>query len=194
MWPLCHRYWGRRGLCGRNCYTNEYKLVLHILLWLWDCVKFDKCSWTEISLSLSNANSYSFIRLSYWVCVFAWWVTVSAADVEKLISTTQTFLHLCAVKMKSSILLIILFYGISTLYAAKIKKCLSSLPNSSPSGVEVNYTTNKVTFPPTTQDPTAESKISTKYDTKGLDPFFNLAKSFMNTVQKKGFPDFKGMP
>lgn len=96
--------------------------------------------------------------------------------------------------MKSIILLIILSYGISTLSAVRINKCVSFLPNSSPIGVEVDSTTNKVTFPPTTQDPQAVSKISTKYDTKGLDAFFNLAKSFMNTVQKKGFPNIKGMP
>ena len=35
--------------------------------------------------------------------------------------------------------------------------------------------------------------ISTKYNAKGLQPFFNLANSFMNTVQgKKLSEEFKG--
>ena len=35
--------------------------------------------------------------------------------------------------------------------------------------------------------------LSTKYDAKGLQPFFNLANSFMDTVQgKKLSEEFKG--
>ena len=94
--------------------------------------------------------------------------------------------------MKSVALLIILSCGISLLSAAKVTKCTTSLQGSVPRGVEVDTATNKVTFPPTTRDPTAQSKISTVYDKKGLDAFFNLAKSFMNTVQKKDFPELKG--
>ena len=94
--------------------------------------------------------------------------------------------------MKFSLLTIILFCGVFIISGKKVTKCLSYLPNSIPSGVVVDNATNKVTFPETTQDPTAQSKIKTKYDTKGLDAFFNLAKSFMNTVQKKDFPDMKG--
>ena len=30
-----------------------------------------------------------------------------------------------------------------------------------------------------------QTKLPTKYDSKGLQPFFNLANSFMNTVQSK---------
>lgn len=93
--------------------------------------------------------------------------------------------------MKSVTLLIILSCGISLISAAKVTKCTTSLQGSVPRGVEVDDATNKVTFPPTTRDPTAQSKISTVYDKKGLDAFFDLAKSFMNTVQKKDFPELK---
>ena len=92
--------------------------------------------------------------------------------------------------MKSVTLLIILSCGISLISAATVTKCTTSLQGSN--GVKVDDATNKVTFPPTTRDPTAQSKISTVYDKKGLDAFFDLAKSFMNTVQKKDFPELKG--
>ena len=37
------------------------------------------------------------------------------------------------------------------------------------------------------------STLSTEYDAKGLQPFFNLANSFMNTVQSKKLSDeFRG--
>ena len=34
-----------------------------------------------------------------------------------------------------------------------------------------------------------QTKLPTKYDSKGLQPFFNLANSFMNTVQSKRFDE-----
>ncbi len=67
-----------------------------------------------------------------------------------------------------------------------VKKCLNYLPGN---GVDV--VGNKVTFPPTKDEPRT-SKILTQYDSKGLDPFFNLAESFMNTVQKKSLPSIEG--
>lgn len=91
--------------------------------------------------------------------------------------------------MKWIVLTTVLFYfGVSIVSAAKVKKCLLHLPT----GVEVDDSTNKVVFPPATRDPSSKSQILTEYDTKGLDPFFNLAKSFMNTVQRKNFPEMKG--
>ena len=94
--------------------------------------------------------------------------------------------------MKLTVLLVITLSGIWITSAVKVKKCLSSLPKSIPSGAEVDTATDKVKFPAATRDPTAQSKIKTEYDSKGLDAFFNLAKSFMNSVQKKELPDMKG--
>ena len=44
-----------------------------------------------------------------------------------------------------------------------------------------------VKFNPVTITKVPESKLPTEYDSQGLQPFFNLANSFMNTVQSKRF-------
>lgn len=90
--------------------------------------------------------------------------------------------------MKFLATIAVLLIGISAVSATK--KCESYLPNSNPKGVEVTGT--KVVFPATTKDPSAQSKISTEFDSKGLSAFFKLARSFMNTVQNKELPPLKG--
>ena len=51
---------------------------------------------------------------------------------------------------------------------------------------------NKLTFQPMKGN-MEPATLSTKYDAKGLQPFFNLANSFMDTVQgKKLSEEFKG--
>jgi len=50
----------------------------------------------------------------------------------------------------------------------------------------------KLTFKPLDGN-MAPSTLSTEYDAKGLQPFFNLAKSFMDTVQSKKLSEqFRG--
>ena len=87
--------------------------------------------------------------------------------------------------MKLLLLTAVLFANIASNLA--VKKCEQYLKG----GVEVDYANNKVTFPPSQNKPVT-SKIATKYDSKGLDPFFKLCESFMNTVQKKGLPSITG--
>ncbi|XP_065071190.1 prominin-1-like isoform X2 [Rhopilema esculentum] len=94
--------------------------------------------------------------------------------------------------MKWKLILIFIFFEIS--YTSAAKKCTQYLSTSNPTGVSVDLSdpnNPKVTFPPTTRDAKAVSAIKTKYDAKGLDAFFNLAESFMNTVQKKEIPDLR---
>ena len=45
-----------------------------------------------------------------------------------------------------------------------------------------------VTFNSVVKPQMIPSKLATSYDSKGLDPFFNLAESFCNTVQPDPFP------
>ena len=90
--------------------------------------------------------------------------------------------------MKFLAIIAALLIGISTV--SGVKKCRTYLPHSNPTGVEVTGTT--VVFPTTTKDPSAKSKISTEFNSKGLSAFFNLARSFMNTVQNKPLPPLKG--
>ena len=96
-------------------------------------------------------------------------------------------------KMKWKLILMFIFFEIS--YTSAAKQCTQYLSTSNPTGVSVDLSdpnNPKVTFPPTTRDAKAVSAIKTKYDAKGLDAFFNLAESFMNTVQKKEIPDLRG--
>ena len=46
-----------------------------------------------------------------------------------------------------------------------------------------------VKFNPIVPVKVPQTKLPTKYDSKGLQPFFNLANSFMNTVQSKRFDE-----
>ena len=96
-------------------------------------------------------------------------------------------------KMKWKLILMFIFFEIS--YTSAAKQCTQYLSTSNPTGVSVDLSdpnNPKVTFPPTSRDAKAVSAIKTKYDAKGLDAFFNLAESFMNTVQKKEIPDLRG--
>ncbi len=57
-------------------------------------------------------------------------------------------------------------------------------------GVTVDYSKNKVTFP-AVHNPPVPVKLAQEYDKKGLDAFFELSASFMNTVQKNELPQLK---
>lgn len=46
-----------------------------------------------------------------------------------------------------------------------------------------------VNFKPVETVDVPQTKLPTKYDSKGLQPLFNLANSFMNTVQSKRFDE-----
>eukprot|EP00794_Sanderia_malayensis_P005496 gene5496-6181_t len=89
--------------------------------------------------------------------------------------------------MKYLLLVVTFLFTINGYHSMIVKKCTNYLPGS---GVDVDTVTNTVTFP-TSATPKPASKIALSYNSKGLDAFFNLAKSFMNTVQKKDFPTVK---
>ena len=75
----------------------------------------------------------------------------------------------------------LIFVNLSLVQAAG--QCKDSLPPP------IN---GKLTFKPFDGN-MKPSTLSTEYDSKGLQPFFNLAKSFMDTVQsKKLSEEFKG--